>query len=122
MLIAKWKQPFAVFCCAVGLSVHAVVLPPQARADEVKLLPPARAIAPFDAAQAKAHQAAWANHLATTVETTNSIGQKFVLIPPGEFVMGASDAEIAEAIKVMDASKAGDGVKQRVREGEGPRH
>src|SRR5437764_6610313 len=32
---------------------------------------PPLAIAPFDAAQAKAHQAAWAKHLGTTVETTN---------------------------------------------------
>ncbi len=44
--------------------------------------PPAKA--PFDARQARAHQVAWANHLGT-VETTNSLGAKMILIPPGKF-------------------------------------
>jgi serine/threonine protein kinase len=38
---------------------------------------PPLAIAPFDATQAKAHQEAWAKHLGTQVETTNSIGMEF---------------------------------------------
>ena len=50
---------------------------------------PAPAIAPFDAEQAKRHQEAWAKHLGLPVELTNSIGMKLVLIPPGEFMMGA---------------------------------
>ncbi len=50
-------------------------------------------VAPFDAAQAKAHQKAWANHLGVPVETTNSIGMKFVVIPPGEFMMGTPEDE-----------------------------
>jgi formylglycine-generating enzyme required for sulfatase activity/serine/threonine protein kinase len=59
---------------------------------------PPPAIAPFDAAQAKAHQEAWARHLGVPVEYTNSIGMKFRLIPPGEFMMGSTPDEIEEAL------------------------
>jgi serine/threonine-protein kinase len=38
---------------------------------------PSPAIAPFDAAQAKAHQEAWARYLGVPVEYTNSIGMEF---------------------------------------------
>jgi formylglycine-generating enzyme required for sulfatase activity/serine/threonine protein kinase len=62
--------------------------------------PPA-AIAPFDAKQAKKHQAAWAKYLKLPVEYTNSLGMKFVLIPPGEFTMGSTPAEIEEALKFV---------------------
>ena len=58
---------------------------------------PTPAVAPFDAEQAKAQQEAWARHLGVPVEFTNSLGMKFRLIPPGEFLMG-SDAKEAEAI------------------------
>jgi eukaryotic-like serine/threonine-protein kinase len=54
---------------------------------------PAPAIAPFESAQAKKHQDAWANHLGVPVETTNSVGAKMILIPPGEFLMGAPDSD-----------------------------
>ena len=50
---------------------------------------PVPAIAPFDAKQAKAEQAAWAGYLGTEVEQKNSLGTPLVLIPPGEFLMGA---------------------------------
>jgi sulfatase modifying factor 1 len=53
--------------------------------------PPAKA--PFKAAQARAHQEAWAARLSTTVEMTNSLGMKLVLIPPGEFVQGTPRVE-----------------------------
>ncbi len=59
---------------------------------------PPLAVAPFDAAQAKAHQAAWAKYLGMEVETTNSIGAKMVLIPPGEFMMGSTDAQVEEIV------------------------
>jgi formylglycine-generating enzyme required for sulfatase activity len=61
------------------------------------LLPPV-AKAPFTAAEAKAHQEAWAKHLGVPVETTNTAGMKLVLIPPGEFDMGLTAAEIEAAI------------------------
>ncbi len=64
----------------------------EASAQEAGQAPPP-AIAPFDAAQAKLHQKAWADHLGTAVESTNSIGMKFVLIPPGEFMMGSPESE-----------------------------
>ncbi len=57
---------------------------------------PPMAIAPFDAKQAKAHQAAWAKYLGTQVETTNSVGMRMTLIPPGEFLMGSTPEQLAE--------------------------
>jgi formylglycine-generating enzyme required for sulfatase activity len=50
-------------------------------------------IAPFTPEQAKQHQKAWANHLKVPVESSNSIGMKMVLIPPGEFLMGSPDSD-----------------------------
>jgi len=55
---------------------------------------PRLAIAPFDAAQARNHQQAWADYLGVPVEWENSIGMQFVLIPPGKFTMGSSREEI----------------------------
>ncbi len=65
---------------------------------------PKPAIAPFDAAQAKRHQEAWAAYLKIPVEYTNSIGMKFRLIPPGEFTMGSTAAEIEAALKDVEPS------------------
>jgi hypothetical protein len=64
---------------------------------------PPPAIAPFDAAQAKAHQDAWAKHLGVAVEMENSIGMRFMLIPPGEFDMGSTEEEVA---KLLEEAKA----------------
>jgi serine/threonine-protein kinase len=68
---------------------------------------PPLAIAPFNAAQARKHQAAWARHLGTAVETTDSIGAKMVLIPPGEFLMGSTKEQIAQAEKLPGATHLG---------------
>lgn len=54
---------------------------------------------PFDGRQAKAYQEAWARQLGTRVETTNSVGAKMILIPPGNFLMGSTDEQLAAAIK-----------------------
>ena len=54
---------------------------------------PSLAVAPFDAAVARRHQDEWAKHLTAPVEVTNSIGMKFVLVPPGEFLMGSPDSD-----------------------------
>jgi formylglycine-generating enzyme required for sulfatase activity/serine/threonine protein kinase/tetratricopeptide (TPR) repeat protein len=75
----------------------------QFRKIEIKELPadrsdPSPAVAPFSEQQAKAHQEAWAKHLGVPVETTNSAGIKLVLVPPGEFQMGLSAAEIEAGI------------------------
>ncbi|MCY2962889.1 MAG: SUMF1/EgtB/PvdO family nonheme iron enzyme [Planctomycetota bacterium] len=58
---------------------------------------PPPAIAPFDADQAEAHQLAWANYLTLPVEFQDAAGILFRLIPPGEFRMGATENELAEA-------------------------
>jgi formylglycine-generating enzyme required for sulfatase activity len=52
---------------------------------------PPLAVAPFDAAAARGHQQAWSRHLGQSVEVTNSIGMKLVLIPAGEFIMGSPE-------------------------------
>ncbi len=66
---------------------------------------PPPAIAPFTAELAKAHQEAWAKYLKLPVEYTNSIGMKFRLIPPGEFTMGSTPAEVVEALKAAGENK-----------------
>jgi len=47
------------------------------------------ASAPFTAQEAQEYQVRWANHLGVPVAIHNSLGMKLVLIPPGEFTMGA---------------------------------
>jgi eukaryotic-like serine/threonine-protein kinase len=55
--------------------------------------PPARpqrprlVAAPFDTAQARQEQDAWAAYLGTPLEVENSLGMKLRVIPPGEFDM-----------------------------------
>ncbi len=66
---------------------------------------PKPAIAPFDANQAKKHQEEWAAYLKLPVDYTNSIGMKFRLIPPGEFLMGSTAEEIEEALKFVGEHK-----------------
>jgi formylglycine-generating enzyme required for sulfatase activity/predicted Ser/Thr protein kinase len=66
----------------------------QESSDANKMKPPLLAKAPFTHEQAKSHQEAWAKHLRRPVESTNGIGMKFVLIPPGEFLMGAPDSDL----------------------------
>ncbi|MBC7854847.1 MAG: SUMF1/EgtB/PvdO family nonheme iron enzyme, partial [Pirellulaceae bacterium] len=79
---------------------------------------PAPAIVPFDAKQAKKHQDEWAEHLGVPVEYENTNGMKFVLIPPGEFTMGSTEAEIESALKVEGSNEW---AKEYVR-AESPQH
>jgi eukaryotic-like serine/threonine-protein kinase len=79
---------------------------------------PAPAIAPFNADEAKAHQAAWAKYIEIPVEYENSLGMKFRLIPPGEFVMGSTPEQIAAALKVAGE----DEVWQERIKSEAPQH
>jgi formylglycine-generating enzyme required for sulfatase activity/serine/threonine protein kinase/Leucine-rich repeat (LRR) protein len=83
---------------------------------------PPLAKAPFDTTQAKAHQAAWAKHLGTTVESKNSVGMTLVLIPPGEFLMGSTDEQVAAALKVAEELKVSQTDKDRIRNSERPQH
>jgi len=71
--------------------VAAVPGSPRAGADAPRL-----AIAPFDGKTAKEHQQAWAGHLGVPVEMTDAIGMQFVLIPPGEFLMGDAAGAVAD--------------------------
>src|SRR5436190_5681944 len=61
----------------------------QAPADQ-----PLPLAAPFDAAQARVAQEAWARHMgrSSSVET-NSLGMELILIPAGKFAMGSPPAE-----------------------------
>ena len=77
---------------------------------------PPPAIAPFNPKQAKKHQAAWAKYLKLDLEYTDSLGMKFMLIPPGEFLMGSTPAEIERV-----ATGPGELWKKSVRSG-GPQH
>ena len=81
--------------------------------------PPAKA--PFDAQQARTHQEAWAKHLGTTVETTNSVGAKMILIPSGEFLMGSTDEQLAVELKEVAATH-GKELADRIRNSEQPQH
>lgn len=80
---------------------------------------PAAAVAPFVDTMARRHQIAWAQYLKVQTEMVNTIGMKFVLIPPGEYEMG-SDAEEIERL-LVDARGDSDAVKNQIR-GQGPRH
>ena len=77
--------------------------PPAATTSKPTGPVPPPAIAPFDAKTAKEHQAAWAKFLNVPVEMVNSIGMRFVLIPPGEFDMGSTEAEVA---RLLEEAKA----------------
>ncbi|QDU25093.1 Serine/threonine-protein kinase Pkn1 [Anatilimnocola aggregata] len=82
-----------------GSSAHADI--PQVQRAESQ---PSPAKAPFTAAEAKAHQAAWASYLGTEVETTNTLGAKMVLIPPGEFMMGLTEEQLTTLTKIVAES------------------
>ncbi len=60
---------------------------------------PPEAIAPFDAEKAVELQRLWAEYLGTPVEYTNELGIKFILIPPGAFLMGTSEEEMAKLVQ-----------------------
>lgn len=77
---------------------------------------PKPAIAPFDADQAKKHQEEWAAYLKVPVEYENSIGMKFRLIPPGEFMMGSTNEQIEQLLAKADPAEF-DTIKS-----ESPRH
>jgi formylglycine-generating enzyme required for sulfatase activity len=76
---------FLLFTCAIAVAAE--------------LAPPPMAVAPFDAETAKQHQQAWAKYLGVPVEWTNSIGMRFTLIPPGEFMMGSSQEEFENMVE-----------------------
>jgi formylglycine-generating enzyme required for sulfatase activity len=60
---------------------------------------PTAITAPFDSTQARAYQEQWARHLGVPVEFTNSIGMKFMLIPPHQYRRGTSEVDIERVLK-----------------------
>ncbi|MEL6107250.1 MAG: formylglycine-generating enzyme family protein, partial [Planctomycetota bacterium] len=80
---------------------------------------PAPAIVPFTAEEAKEHQEAWARHLQVPVGFKNSIGMRFRVIPPGEFLMGSSEAEIAKLTEETKDKSRSDWYAERL-PSEGP--
>ena len=89
---------------------------------EMQPTQPPLAIAPFTPEQAEQHQQAWADYLGVPVEFENSIGMKMVLIPPGEFMMGSSEEEIEEVLRIgKEQGWLDDDSTERVRS-ESPQH
>lgn len=56
-------------------------------------LPPELSSAPFEHDFATDLQKAWAKHIGLPVQFQNSAGMDFMLVPAGDFMMGASDSE-----------------------------
>ena len=89
--------------------------------DEGKKVRPPLAISPFDARKAKWYQQQWADYLRLPVEWENSIGMKFLLIPPGEFDMGSSRDGIEQALRVAKSLQSPDSYLAVLRS-EAPQH
>jgi formylglycine-generating enzyme required for sulfatase activity len=90
---------------------------PEAKTEATRIHPPLAA-APFNEKTAKQHQARWAKYLHVPVVQTNSIGMKLVLIPPGEFQMGAPKEMIEEELR----AHGGEAWYREHLPGEGPQH
>ena len=109
-----WMRPWLVVAAFVVLALGVLIFlvsqgsrRATVSSEDAKTVPetaaaPPPAIAPFSADEAQQHQAAWAKYLGVPVEHTNSIGMKFVLIPPGEFMMGSTPEEFEATLKVVD--------------------
>ena len=115
----KWAAVAAVLLLPVivlGVTEFAGVThllrlgPPRKDADQ----PGPAANAAFDAKEA---QEASAKQLGVSIETTNSIGMKLRLIPPGKFMMGSSKEEIDYWLKLKQ-----DGWFKELLLSEGPQH
>src|SRR5262245_36431516 len=79
--------------------------PPTVPTESPTKLAPAIAISPFNAAQAKDRQEAWANYLGVPLEYTNALGMKFRLIPPGEYERGVATDRIEDAARKIAKAK-----------------
>lgn len=82
---------------------------------------PDAATVPFNAVQAQTYQQAWSKHLQVPVESTNSIGMRMALVPPGSFPMGSTDQQIEAAIRLVSDLEADEQTKARI-ECESPQH
>ena len=80
-------------------------------------LPHHSAEAPFNYDRAREYQQEWATYFGVPVEYTSPSKIKFVLIPPGEFMMGSSPAEIEAALQALQQAHW-----EPQHRSEGPRH
>lgn len=91
----------------VLLGKHLTKTPPQVVIDdrplpeETKLPEGARGFAPEEAAE---YQKYWADRLGVPVTIENSLGMKLTLIPPGEFLMGSTEEQVATVIQEIRES------------------
>lgn len=83
---------------ALVVTILAVVCQTRVRADERSPL----AGAPLDANQVSELQQQWAKRIGRELTHTNSIGMKMVLLPPGEFTMGRTEAQFDELLEVVE--------------------
>lgn len=98
------------------------LVPPRAGLDRAAIsavATPTVAVAPFDHKQAAAHQQAWADYLRVRPVARNSIGMRLALIPPGEFTMGSTPAEIQSALKMENHPRL---AEDNPIQAEGPAH
>ena len=64
---------------------------------------PQLAKTPFSEKEAKRIQAEWAKYLNVPVTKTNSLGMKLILIPPGRFIMGTAENDVAMLRRKLSA-------------------
>jgi formylglycine-generating enzyme required for sulfatase activity len=103
----------------LALSIAAVKAATKRQQPEtVRSLPgnvPSSAVAPFNETRAKKLQQAWADYLGVSVEKEVTLpgGEKmaFMLIPPGEFLMGSTPAE---KIRFLEAAKIDGGTSRSI--------
>ncbi|MBC7817810.1 MAG: SUMF1/EgtB/PvdO family nonheme iron enzyme, partial [Planctomycetaceae bacterium] len=123
---SRWVKRGVLAVVAASVLIAGVMFARQRGVEESKksdepnkivqpVAPPSVAIAPFDGSQAVTHQEAWAKYLNQPVETTNGIGMKLRLIPPGEFQQGANEQEVEVFSNLEGRSLATDGPRHRVR-------
>jgi len=83
-----------------GTGLRLARVPSGAASPEAKT--PPLAVVPFDADAAKKHQEVWAADWGVPVAFTNTVKMSMRLIPPGEFMMGSTPAEIKAELNAHD--------------------
>ena len=85
-----------------------VLQPTQTAGAKPRTDAPPSAVTPFTAEQAKTHQETWAKYLDLPVEFTNGVGMNLRLLPPGEFLMGSTQAEVDQLLAELTEQDVGE--------------